>query len=135
MPHSLASVHDSHGIVARRLGHILIVLDAEFLAQVLRTADCEDDDIEEYAAHEDTDDFPVLVSQCLAFGRQRESFTGCRFDGRRGGRHEITELVARADDECSEGARGELHEMDGNDAPSALDAELLEEGCGDDGVR
>ena len=36
-------------------------------------------------------------------------------------------MVGSANDECSETARGELHQMDRDHAPSALDAELFEE--------
>jgi len=43
-------------------------------------------------------------------------------------------LVGGTHDEGAEGSRGELHQVDRDHAPGALDAELLEEGGGDDGV-
>lgn len=41
--------------------------------------------------------------------------------------------VAREELTGAEGAGRELHQVDGDDAPGTLDAELLEEGGGDDG--
>ena len=41
-------------------------------------------------------------------------------------------MVGSAYDESAEGAGREFHEVDGDDAPCALDAELFEEGCGHD---
>ena len=78
---------------------------------------------------------PSTVEAAVSMiGRKRELLADGGLDGRAGGRHEVTELVTGADDEGAEAAGGQLHEVDGDDAPGALDAELLEEGCGDDCV-
>lgn len=43
-------------------------------------------------------------------------------------------MVGGSDYEGAEGAGGEFHEVDGDDAPCPLHAELLEKGGGDDGM-
>ena len=43
-------------------------------------------------------------------------------------------MIGRPDDESAEGTGGEFHEVDGNDAPCALDAELFKECRGHDFV-
>lgn len=43
-------------------------------------------------------------------------------------------MVGCADDKGAEGAGGQLHEVNGDDTPGALDAELLEECRGHDGL-
>ena len=113
--------------------------DAELMAQFLGTGEREDDDIGEDAAHEDTNHFTVFIPfghDALGAdeGREGEAFADGAFDGGGGGGDEVAELVGCADDEGAEGARGELHEVDGDDAPGALDAELFEEGGGHDFV-
>ena len=119
---------------ARHSSHVLISSDVKVPAAVLRAHEREQDYIGIHAAHEDADDQAVLVPRDLALRRERELLADGGLNGRAGGRHEVAELVAGADDEGAEAAGGQLHEVDGYDAPGALDAELLEEGCGDDGV-
>ena len=129
--------HGRHGIIARGVVQIRIVRDAELVAQFLGSDEGEQDDVGEDAAHEDADDFAVVVA--LRFdalgadeGGEGEAFADCAFDGGGGGGDEVAELVGCADDEGAEGAGGEFHEVDGDDAPGALHAELLEEGGGHD---
>lgn len=43
-------------------------------------------------------------------------------------------MVGRSYDKGAEGAGGQFHEMDWDDAPCALDAKLLEESSGDNGM-
>ena len=53
-----------------------------------------------------------------------------RATGRTG---QVTKLVRSTDDERPEGARTELHQVNGNHTPCALHAELFEKGGGNDG--
>lgn len=123
-------------IVTRGLGNILILADLEAPLQVLRADEGQDDDVDVHAAQEDANHLAVLVAlRAVGLGGQRELAADGRLDGGRGGRDKIAKLIGGAHDEGAEGARAELHEVDGDDAPRALDAELLEEGGGNDGVR
>jgi hypothetical protein len=119
---------------ARHSRHILISSNIEVPAAVLRAHEREQDHVGIHAAHEDADDETILVPRHLSFRRERELLADGGLDGRAGRRHEVSELVAGADDEGTEAAGGQLHKVDGDDAPGALNAELLEEGRGDDGV-
>jgi hypothetical protein len=121
-------------IVSRSLSNIRIVLDLEAALQVLGTDKCEQDDISVDTTHEDAHDETVIVARSLAYWRKREAGTGGSFDGGGGRGNEVSELVGRPNHESAEGSRGEFHQVDRDDAPGTLDAELLEEGCGDDGV-
>jgi hypothetical protein len=76
-----------------------------------------------------TYDFSVLVALGGATRRKWEALADGGFDGGARRRDEVTELVAGSDDESSEASGTELHEMNGDDTPGALHAELLEK-CG-----
>lgn len=115
-------------------GQILISSNIEIAPAILGPDKRQQDNIRIHTAHEDTNDQAILVARNLALGRQRKLLADSRLDGGRGRRHEVAELVRRADDKGAERARRELHEVDGNHAPRALDAELLEKGRCDDGV-
>ena len=112
------------------LTQVLILLDIETATKILGPEKREDDDVQVHATHEDAHDQTVLVPLNAGLGRQGKAVADCGFDGRRGGANEVAELVRRADDEGTEGSRGEFHQVDGDDAPGALHAELLEEGRG-----
>lgn len=121
-------------LLIRNLPHIRIMLNLKLAAQVLRPNKHQNDDIRVHTAHEDTDDLAVVVPLRGPVGREREPFADGGLDGRARRADEVAELVRRADDEGPEGARRQLHEVDGDDAPGALHAELLEEGGGDDAL-
>lgn len=132
--HSLAPVDSLlDGLRTRRLSHILIVSNAELSSEVLRADKGQDDDIDVDAGHEDADNLAVLVAEGLALGRKRESLADAGLDGGRSGGDKVAELVGGTDHEGTEGTGGQFHEMDGDDAPGALDAELFEERRSDDG--
>jgi hypothetical protein len=119
-------------VSARNSHHILIGRDVEIPASVLRPNKCEQDDICVHTAHENANHETVLVPLRLSLGRQRELLANRRFNGGTRTAHKITELVTRADNKRPETTRGEFHEVNGNNAPRALDAELLEECGGND---
>ena len=87
-------------------------------------------------SHENTYNLAVIIP-LLSMGAigKRESLANGGLDGGAGARNQVTQLVARADGEAAEGGGGQLDEVNGDDAPGALDEELLEEGGGDDGAR
>lgn len=82
----------------------------------------------------DADDQSVVVASGLALRWQREALTNGGFDGRRCRGNQVSELVGSTDDEGTEGTWGQLHKVNWNNTPGTLDAELLEEGGGDDGL-
>lgn len=109
--------------------------DVEFAAQMLGSEKGEQQGVCVDATHEDANDLAVLVPLDALFrGRQREALPETGLDGGRGRRDEVAELVGGADDKGAKGAGRQLHEVDGDDAPGALDAELLEKGGGHDGL-
>lgn len=124
----------SDGLLTARFRQISVVHGVEDTAAVLGTDQGQDDDIGVDTAHEDADDNTILVPLDLALGWEREAFAHGGFDGRGGRGDEVAELIGSADDEGAEGAGRQFHEMDGDDAPGALHAELLEEGGRDDGL-
>ena len=133
--HGLSPVeHGRDGLVTGGFGQVPVVRGAEHAAAVLGTDEGQENDIGVDAAHEDADDDAVLIALGLALGWEGEAFANRRFDGRGGGGDEIAELIRGPDDEGAEGAGRQLHEVDGNDTPGALHAELLEEGCRDDAL-
>lgn len=113
---------------------VVVEGDVEALAQLLGAKKGQENDVGVDAAHEDANDLAVVVAgNALCGGRQREALADAGLDGGRRGGDEVAQLVGGADDKGPEGAGGQLHQVDGNDAPGALDAELLEEGGGHDG--
>lgn len=140
--HPLPLMHNrSQSPRPRRIRQIIIVRHAKLMTQFLRAKERQNDHIREHAAHEDADDFAVIIPLRLAQRRKRVPLADRGLDRRGGGGDEVAKLVGRADDEGAEGAGGEFHEVDGDDAPCALHAELLEEGgrydllVADEGVR
>lgn len=119
--------------MARRFTQIRILSNVEAPLKVLRSDESEYDNIGIDTTHEDAHDETILVPCSLALWREREAFTDCGFDGGGRGRHQVSELIRGSYDEGAEGAGGELHEIDWDDAIGALDAELFEERCGHDG--
>lgn len=114
---------------------VVIVSDVEALAKLFGAKNGQDNDVGVDAAHEDADDLAVVVaSNALCGGRQGEALANAGLDGGGCGRDEVAQLVGGTDDKGSESTGGQLHQVDGNDTPSALDAELLEEGGGHDGA-
>lgn len=86
-------------------------------------------------------DFAIIVALDRSLRRQGEALADGGFDGGASGGNQVPQLVTGAHDKGPEGPRGELHKMDGDDAPGTLDAELFEKGGGhdflvaDEGVR
>jgi len=122
-----------NSFVTRCLVQIAIINSFEASSQILRTHKRHDNNVSVNATHEDTHHLPVLVALGFAFRWEREAGSESGFDGRGGGGSEVAELVGSSYYESAKGARRELHEMDGDYAPCTLDAELLEEGSGDNG--
>lgn len=111
---------------------ILISLRIEIPPTILGPQNRQQDNIRIHAAHKDTNDQSVLVPFNLSLRRQREFLANSRLDRRTRARRKITKLIRRADYECSERAGRKFHEVNGNHAPCALHAELLEKGGCDD---
>lgn len=127
--HSLGLV-----VPASHLGGVLVVGHIEALAKLLGTQEGQDEDVGVDAAHEDANDLAVVVALgARGGGWQGEALANGCLDGGRGRRHQVTELVSGTDDEGSESTGRQLHQVNGNDSPSALHAELLEESSGHDG--
>lgn len=110
--------------------------------QTLRTRNRQQNHIRKDTPHEDANDLSILVAVGRGLGRrQREPLADGRLDSRTGRGDKVTQLVGGTDDEGADGSWGELHEVDGDNAPGALHAELLKEGGGhdalvlDEGVR
>lgn len=113
---------------------VVVVSDVKALAQLLGAKDGQDNDVGVDAAHEDADDLAVVVAgNALCGGRQGEALANAGLDGGRRRGDEVAQLVGGADDKGPKGTGRQLHQVDGDDAPGALDAELLEKGGGHDG--
>lgn len=113
---------------------VVVVSDVEALAQLLWAKESQDNDVGVDAAHEDADDLAVVVAgNALCGGRQGEALANTGLNGGRRRGDEVAQLVGRADDKGPESTGRQLHQVDGDDSPGALDAELLEEGGGHDG--
>lgn len=114
--------------------HIAVMRDIKLTAQLLRPKEGNNNDIGVDASHEDANNLTIVVAVLdLLRRRQGEPLPNRRLDGRAGGRNEVTQLVRGTDSKGSDRARGKLHQMDRNNTPSALHAELLEEGSRHDG--
>lgn len=121
-------------IPASNSSRVVIVSDVEALAKLFGAQEGQDNDVGVDAAHEDADDLAVVVTNnALCSGRQGEALANAGLDGGRCRRGEVTQLVGGTDDKGSEGTGGQLHQVDGDDTPGALDAELLEKGGSHDG--
>lgn len=131
----IASVgNDRRGLGTGSFCQIPVVRGIEDAAAVFGTEEGQENDIGVNTAHEDADDDTVLVTLGLALGGKGETFADGGFDGRGGGRDEVAELIRGPDDEGAEGAGRQFHEMDGDDAPGTLHAELLKKGGRDDAL-
>ena len=115
------------GIVTDSLIHIMVVLDAELLLEVLGSDERHYNDIGVDTAQEDAHDFAILIASSLTFWREREALAKGSLNGSRGRRCKIAKLIRGSDDESAETSRREFHQVDWDDSPSALHAELLEE--------
>ena len=129
----MTTVYFRKRFLPSHLLQIVILPDIKAPPQFLRPHKRKHNHINIDTSHENANHQAILVPLRLPLGRQREPFTDRTLNGGAGRRDEVAELVGRADDEGAEGAGGEFHEMDGDDAPGALDAELFEEGRGADG--
>lgn len=123
------------GIPTGGLLGVGVVDHVKVAAQVLGSDKGEDNDVDVDAGHEDGNDLAVVVALLHLERRgQGEALADAGLDGGRGRGDEVAELVRGADDKGAERTGRQLHEVDGDDAPGALDAELLEKGGGHDGV-
>lgn len=108
-------------LLATRLHHIAIRLDPKRSAQILGPEQRSAYNHRIDTPHKNANDQAVVVSVRGAGGGfqggKREALADGGFDGGGGGRGQVAELVGGADDEGAERARGELHEVDGDDAP------------------
>jgi len=78
--------------------------------------------------------FAIIVSGSLAQGWKGVVFSNGCLDGRTCTTSQVSKLIRSSHNESPETAGTELAEVDRNDAPGSLDAELFEEGGGDDAV-
>jgi hypothetical protein len=117
-------------LMACGFAQVLVLFHIEAALEVLRPDECEHDDIQVHASHKDTHDQSVLIPRDIFQRGQRETITEGGLDGRRSRGGQIPELVRSTDDESAERSRAQLHQVDRDNAPRALDTELLEEGCG-----
>mgnify|MGYP004500289211 CR=1 FL=1 len=121
-------------IHTRHSRHVLISSDVKVPPAVLRPHKRQQNHICIHGAHEDANHQPIAVAAHVALGRQREALANRGLNRRRRRRNQVPQLVARADDKGPERAGRQLHQVDWDDAPRALDAELLEKRGRDDGV-
>lgn len=95
--HCFTSVNLSHRclnrVMACSLGNIAVLLHIEGPLQVLWSNECQDDDVEVYATHEDAHDFAVVVTLDLSLWCKWEARAKCGLDGRGRGGDEIAKLV------------------------------------------
>jgi hypothetical protein len=119
---------------AKRLCSVLIVDNSHITTLELGSDDSKNNNISVDASKEDTDDLSVVVALSLVKRRQRELLADLGFNGGTCAGCKVAKLVSGTDNKGSESARRQLHEMDGDDTPSTLDAELLEESSCDDGL-
>lgn len=118
------------------LGQIAVMLGIELSPQSFRSKECDDHRICVHTAHENADDLAVLVPMRDRLGgRQRKALTDGRFNGRTGGGDEIAELVRGTNNKRPDRTRSQLHQMNRNDSPGALDTELFEESRRHDRAR
>lgn len=125
--------HLINQISTSSLLHVRVVHNTHIATQELRAKESEKDNVCVHSTEEDANDLSVLVAVNLALGREGELLSNGGLDSRTGARGQVTELVRGTDDESSERAGRQLHQVDGDDSPCALDTELFEEGGGDDG--
>ena len=124
-------------VLMRHLGQIGIMLDVQTPSSLLWSDKRQQDHISVHRAHEDTNNLAIIVAGLFLAGlgidqgRERVPFAELGFDRRGRRRCEVAELIGCSDHERSQAAGRELHQVDWDDAPSALHAELLEEGGGD----
>ena len=101
----------------------------EVVAETLGTQKDDHNEIRIDTGHENADHLAIIVTLRNALGRGKWEFLpNLGFDGGTGGRNEVTKLVRRSHHKRADRARGQLHQMDGDDTPCALDAELFKEG-------
>jgi hypothetical protein len=83
----------------------------------------------ENTSHEDRNDFSIYVARypCLSRGK-RKSLSDGGFDGGTGTANKIAQLITRANHKRSKTGGAELHEMNRDHAPCALDGKLLKKG-------
>lgn len=114
--------------------HIAVMRDIKLTAQLLWPKEGNNNDIGVDASHKDANDLAIVVAMLDLLRRwQGEPLPDRRLDGRAGRRNKVTQLVRSTDSKGTDRTRRKLHQMDGDDAPCALHAELLEEGSRHDG--
>jgi len=114
--------------------HYLCLFVALILCH-LRTKEDEEEYVSPNGTEKDPYDLSVVVPLLASLrGRKREALADGSFDGRGGGRGEITELVCNAVHKSAERRRAELDQVDGHRTPDASHEELLEEGARDQRV-
>lgn len=120
----------------RHLRHIRIMLNIQISASPFRSHEGEQNHISVHRSQKDADDLAIVVPlDCFALLDDRSEwvlFTNGRLNCRRSRTRKIAELVRCSDHEGSQAARGKLHQVDWDNAPGALNAELFEECCCDD---
>lgn len=101
----------------------------------------QDDDVGVNATHKYTDYLAVVIPRrALARLRvdqrsKREPLADSGLDRGRCRADQVAELIRRANDEGPEGTGRQLHQVDRDNTPRALYAELLKEGGSDDSLR
>lgn len=140
--HRLPSMqHSGQRILPRRFTQIPIMRDPKLQPKPLGPQQRKDDDIRKDTSHEDTNDLAIFIPRSLSLWRQREPLSNGGLNRRRSRGHKIAQLIRCADHKGSKRPGTELHEMDRNDAPRALHAELLEKRgrhdplVGNEGIR
>lgn len=132
--HSLLRILPDDSAVSSHNFHIPVMRDIKLAAQFLGPKEGNNNDIGVDASHEDADNLAIVVAVLDLLGRrQGEPLPNGRLDGRASRRNEVTQLVRGTDNKGTDRAGRKLHQMDGDDTPSALHAELLEEGRRHDG--
>lgn len=131
-----AARQPAHSFCTHGLLDILVVVDVgEAATKMLGADECEKQRVGVDTGHEDANDFAVVVAlDARLGGGQREVLAQAGLDGGRGRGDEVAELIGGSHDKGAESTGRQLHEMDGDDAPGTLDAELLEKGRRHDGL-
>lgn len=109
--------------------------DIKLTSQSLGADQCHQNRISIHTPHEDTNDLAILVPLgTILRGWQGEPFPDRGLDRRTSRRDQVAQLVGRTHREGANSTRRQLHQVDGDDTPCALHAELFKEGGGHDVV-
>jgi hypothetical protein len=124
----------THVLPSSSSSQILIGLDIEVGAAILRAHNRQYNSVQVHTAHEDGNNKPIVVPRLVPVRWQRESLTQRRLDGRTSRRCQIAQLITGAHHKRPEAAGAKFHQVNGNHAPRTLDAELLEKRSGNDAL-